>query len=104
MISSYDLDHGKGCHRFALCLNRQPCRTDNREFPKLDSFEAMVENIVDKLAGPGQKMFEQTAVMIIDEGGGLRGLGSFSPRFLGDGPPYPACGLALSRGGKSCTV
>jgi phospholipase C len=69
---------------------------------KLDLFEAMLENILDKLkANP--KLFEETAFMVtFDEGGGFWDSGFFQPLdFFGDGPRIPLIVISpFSRGGK----
>jgi phospholipase C len=69
---------------------------------KLDLFEAMVENIVDKLKAHPE-LFEETAFMItFDEGGGYWDSGFFQPLdFFGDGPRIPMVVVSpFSRGGK----
>ena len=69
---------------------------------KLDLFEAMVENIVDKLQANPQ-LFQQTALVVtMDEGGGYWDSGTFTPLdFFGDGPRIPLIVISpYSRGGK----
>ena len=69
---------------------------------KLDLFEAMLENIVDKLtANPG--LFKDTALFVaFDEGGGYWDSGYFQPLdFFGDGPRIPFIVVSpYSRGGN----
>jgi phospholipase C len=69
---------------------------------KLDLFEAMLENIVDKLlAHP--KLFQETALFVtFDEGGGYFDSGFLQPMdFFGDGPRIPMIVVSpFSRGGK----
>ena len=69
---------------------------------KLDLFEGMLENIVDKLkAHP--KLFKETALIVtFDEGGGYWNSGTFTPLdFFGDGPRIPLVVVSpYSRGGK----
>jgi phospholipase C len=69
---------------------------------KLDLFEAMVENIFDKLQAHPE-LFEETAFMItFDEGGGYWDSGFFQTLdFFGDGPRIPLIVVSpFSRGGK----
>ena len=69
---------------------------------KLDLFEAMVENILDKLKAH-EDLFEQTAFLVtFDEGGGYFDSGFFQPLdFFGDGPRIPLAVVSkFSRGGK----
>ena len=69
---------------------------------KLDLFEAMLENIVDKLIShPG--LFKDTALFVaFDEGGGYWDSGYIQPLdFFGDGPRIPFIVVSpYSRGGK----
>jgi phospholipase C len=68
---------------------------------KLDLFEAMLENIVDKLLAQPE-LFEETALFVtFDEGGGYFDSGFLHPMdFFGDGPPTPMVVVSpfLSRG------
>jgi phospholipase C len=69
---------------------------------KLDLFEAMVENILDKLKAH-RELFEETAFLVtFDEGGGYFDSGFFQPLdFFGDGPRIPLVVVSpFSRGGK----
>jgi phospholipase C len=69
---------------------------------KLDLFEGMVENILDRLKAHPE-LFEDTAFIItFDEGGGYFDSGSFQPLdFFGDGPRIPLVVVSpFSRGGK----
>lgn len=69
---------------------------------KLDLFEAMLENIVDKLLAHPE-LFEQTVLFVtFDEGGGYWDSGFFQPLdFFGDGPRIPMLVVSpFSRGGK----
>jgi phospholipase C len=68
----------------------------------LDLFEAMVENIVDKLKAHPE-LFESTALLVtFDEGGGYFDSGFMQPLdFFGDGPRIPMLVVSpFSRGGK----
>jgi phospholipase C len=67
---------------------------------KLDLFEAMIENIVDRLKVDKNK---DTALLVtFDEGGGLWDSGAFIPLdFFGDGPRIPMLVVShWSKGGK----
>ena len=69
---------------------------------KLDLFEAMTENIVDKLKAHPD-LFRETAFFItFDEGGGYWDSGFYQPLdFFGDGPRIPLIAVSpYSRGGK----
>jgi phospholipase C len=69
---------------------------------KLDLFEAMLENIVDKLKAQPE-LFKNTALIVtFDEGGGYWDSGTFTPLdFFGDGPRIPTLVISpYSRGGK----
>jgi len=69
---------------------------------KLDLFEAMLDNILDKLKKQPE-LFEETAFLVtFDEGGGFRDTGFFQPLdFFGDGPRIPMIVISpFSRGGK----
>jgi phospholipase C len=69
---------------------------------KLDLFEAMVENIVDRLASQ-PALFESTALFVMfDEAGGYWDSGYIQPiDFFGDGPRIPFIVVSPhSRGGK----
>ena len=69
---------------------------------KLDLFEAMVENIVDKLKAHPD-LFKETALFVtFDEGGGYWDSGFIQPLdFFGDGPRIPMLVVSpFSRGGK----
>jgi phospholipase C len=69
---------------------------------KLDLFEAMLENIVDKLTSHPE-LFKDTALFVaFDEGGGYWDSGYFQPLdFFGDGPRIPFLVVSpFSRGGK----
>lgn len=68
----------------------------------LDLFEAMTENIVDKLKHHPE-LFKDTALFVtFDEGGGYWDSGFFAPLdFFGDGPRIPLVVVSpYSRGGK----
>jgi phospholipase C len=68
----------------------------------LDLFEAMLENIVDKLKAHPD-LFKETALLVtFDEGGGYWDSGFFQPLdFFGDGPRIPMLVVSpYSRGGK----
>jgi phospholipase C len=69
---------------------------------KLDLFEALLENILDKLKAQPE-LFEETAfVVTFDESGGLWDSGFMQPLdFFGDGPRIPMIMISpFSRGGK----
>jgi phospholipase C len=69
---------------------------------KLDLFEAMLKNILDKLTA-NQKLFAETAFIVtFDEGGGYWDSGFFQPLdFFGDGPRIPLVVISpYSTGGK----
>jgi phospholipase C len=69
---------------------------------KLDLFEAMLENIVDKLTSQ-PALFKDTALFVaFDEGGGYWDSGYIQPLdFFGDGPRIPFIVVSpYSRGGK----
>jgi len=69
---------------------------------KLDLFEAMLENIVDKLK-KNPDLFRETALFVtFDEGGGYFDSGFMQPLdFFGDGPRIPLIVVSpYSRGGK----
>jgi len=69
---------------------------------KLDLFEGMLENIVDKLKAHPE-LFKDTALLVtVDEGGGYWDSGTFVPLdFFGDGPRIPLIVVSpYSRGGK----
>jgi phospholipase C len=69
---------------------------------KLDLFEAMVQNILNKLKAK-EELFEETAFIVtFDEGGGYWDSGFFQPLdFFGDGPRIPLIVISPhSRGGK----
>jgi phospholipase C len=70
---------------------------------KLDLFEAMLDNIVDKLKRE-PKLFENTALFVtFDEGGGYWDSGFIQPLdFFGDGPRIPL--LVVSRFSKGGNV
>jgi phospholipase C len=95
-----DLDHGK---LPSIAYVKPDSLTDGHPASsKLDLFEAMVENIVDKLKAHPE-LFEQTAFMItFDEGGGYWDSGFFQPLdFFGDGPRIPLLVVSpFARGGK----
>jgi phospholipase C len=67
---------------------------------KLDLFEAMVENIVDKLKVDKNK--DTALIITFDEGGGYWDSGGFMPLdFFGDGPRIPMLVVShWSKGGK----
>ena len=67
---------------------------------KLDLFEAMIENIVDKLKADKNK--DTALIVTFDEGGGLWDSGAFIPLdFFGDGPRIPMLVVShWSKGGK----
>jgi phospholipase C len=95
-----DLDHGK---LPSIAYVKPDSLVDGHPASsKLDLFEAMVDNIVDKLKAHPE-LFEQTAFMItFDEGGGYWDSGFFQPLdFFGDGPRIPLLVVSpFSRGGK----
>lgn len=69
---------------------------------KLDLFEAMVENVVDRLNSQ-PALFNSTALFLVfDEAGGYWDLGYIQPLdFFGDGPRVPFLAVSpYSRGGK----
>jgi phospholipase C len=69
---------------------------------KLSLFEAMLENIVDKLKAK-PKLFKETALLVtFDEGGGYWDSGFMQPLdFFGDGPRIPMIVISpYSRGGR----
>jgi phospholipase C len=69
---------------------------------KLDLFEAMLENILDKLKAKPE-LFKDTAFLVtFDEGGGYWDSGFFQPLdFFGDGPRIPMVVISpYSKGGK----
>jgi phospholipase C len=69
---------------------------------KLGLFEAMLENIVDRLTS-NPRLFKETALFVaFDEGGGYWDSGYFQPLdFFGDGPRIPFIVVSpYSRGGK----
>jgi len=69
---------------------------------KLDLFEAMVENIVDRLTGQPE-LFKSTALFVLfDEAGGYWDSGYIQPLdFFGDGPRIPFIVVSpYSQGGK----
>jgi phospholipase C len=69
---------------------------------KLDLFEAMVKNVVDKLKAHPE-LFQETALLVtMDEGGGYWDSGAFIPLdFFGDGPRIPLLVISpYSRGGR----
>jgi phospholipase C len=69
---------------------------------KLDLFEAMLENIIDKLKAKPE-LFKDTALFVtFDEGGGYFDSGFIQPvDFFGDGPRIPLVVVSpYSRGGK----
>jgi phospholipase C len=67
---------------------------------KLDLFEAMLENIVDKLKVDKNK--DTALIVTFDEGGGMWDSGAFTPLdFFGDGPRIPMLVVShWSKGGK----
>jgi phospholipase C len=69
---------------------------------KLDLFEAMLENILDKLKKQPELFKETAFIVTFDEGGGYWDSGSFQPLdFFGDGPRIPTVVISpFSRGGK----
>ena len=69
---------------------------------KLDLFEAMLENIVDKLKAHPQLFSDTVLFVTFDEGGGYWDSGSFQPLdFFGDGPRIPLVVVSpYARGGK----
>jgi phospholipase C len=69
---------------------------------KLDLFEAMLQNILNRLR-VHEELFEETAFLVtVDEGGGYWDSGFFQPLdFFGDGPRIPLIVISpYSRGGK----
>jgi phospholipase C len=95
-----DLDHGK---LPSIAYVKPDSLVDGHPASsKLDLFEAMVENILDKLKAHPE-LFEETAFIItFDEGGGYWDSGFFQPLdFFGDGPRIPLVVVSpFSRGGK----
>src|SRR5215470_8217419 len=95
-----DLDHGK---LPSIAYVKPDSLVDGHPASsKLDLFEAMVDNIVDKLRAHPE-LFEETAFIItFDEGGGYWDSGFFQPLdFFGDGPRIPLLVVSpFSRGGK----
>jgi len=95
-----DLDHGK---LPSIAYVKPDSLVDGHPASsKLDLFEAMVENILDKLRAHPE-LFEETAFMItFDEGGGYWDSGFFQPLdFFGDGPRIPlVVASPFSRGCK----
>jgi len=69
---------------------------------KLDLFEAMVENILDKLKRHHDLFADTAFIVTFDEGGGYWDSGFFQPLdFFGDGPRIPLVMISpFSRGGK----
>jgi phospholipase C len=67
---------------------------------KLDLFEAMLENIVDKLKADKNK--DTALIVTFDEGGGMWDSGTYTPLdFFGDGPRIPMLVVShWSKGGK----
>jgi phospholipase C len=95
-----DLDHGK---LPSIAYVKPDSLVDGHPASsKLNLFEAMVENILDRLRAHPE-LFEETAFMItFDEGGGYWDSGFFQPLdFFGDGPRIPLVVVSpFSRGGK----
>jgi phospholipase C len=95
-----DLDHGK---LPSIAYVKPDSLVDGHPASsKLGLFEAMVENILDKLRARPE-LFEETAFMItFEEGGGYWDSGFFQPLdFFGDGPRIPLVVVSpFSRGGK----
>jgi phospholipase C len=70
--------------------------------PKLDLFEAFVQNIVDKVEAK-RELFAETAIVVtFGEGGGYYDSGFIQPvDFFGDGPRIPAIMVSpFSTGGR----
>jgi phospholipase C len=69
---------------------------------KLDLFEAMLENILDKLKKQPELFAETAFIVTFDESGGLWDSGFVQPLdFFGDGPRIPLVVISpFSRGGK----
>jgi phospholipase C len=69
---------------------------------KLDLFEAMLENILDKLKAHPDLFKETAFIVTFDEGGGYWDSGFYQPLdFFGDGPRIPLVVISpFSRGGK----
>jgi phospholipase C len=95
-----DLDHG---HLPSIAFVKPDSLVDGHPASsKLDLFEAMLENILDKLKAHPE-LFEETAFIVtFDEGGGFWDSGFFQPLdFFGDGPRIPFVLISsFSRGGK----
>jgi phospholipase C len=95
-----DLDHGR---LPAVSYVKPDSLTDGHPASsKLDLFEGMLENILDKLKAHPE-LFEDTAFIVtVDEGGGYWDSGFFQPLdFFGDGPRIPLVVISpFSRGGK----
>ena len=94
------LDHG---HLPAVSYVKPDSLVDGHPASsKLDLFEAMLENILDKLK-KHPELFEETAFIVtFDESGGLWDSGFVQPLdFFGDGPRIPLVVISpFSRGGK----
>jgi phospholipase C len=69
---------------------------------KLDLFEAMLKNILDKLTANPDLFAETAFIVTVDEGGGYWDSGFFQPLdFFGDGPRIPLVVISpYSTGGK----
>ncbi|MGH6863765.1 MAG: alkaline phosphatase family protein, partial [Methylocella sp.] len=95
-----DLDHG---HLPSIAYVKPDSLVDGHPASsKLDLFEGMVENILDKLKAHPE-LFDETAFIVtFDEGGGYWDSGFIQPLdFFGDGPRIPLIVISpFSRGGK----
>jgi phospholipase C len=95
-----ELDHG---HLPAVAYVKPDSLVDGHPASsKLDLFEAMVDNIVDKLKSHPE-LFKETAFFItFDEGGGYWDSGFIQPLdFFGDGPRIPMIVVSpFAQGGK----
>ncbi len=95
-----ELDHG---HLPSIAYVKPDSLVDGHPASsKLDLFEAMLENILDKLKAHPE-LFEETAFLVtFDEGGGYWDSGFIQPLdFFGDGPRIPLIVISpFSRGGK----
>jgi phospholipase C len=94
------LDHG---HLPSVAYVKPDSLVDGHpQSSKVDLFEGMLENILDKLKARPE-LFEETAFIVtFDEGGGLWDSGFIQPLdFFGDGPRIPFVVISpFSRGGR----
>jgi phospholipase C len=95
-----ELDHGN--LPSVACVKPDSLVDGHPASSKLDLFEAMVDNIVDKLKSRPE-LFKETAFFItFDEGGGYWNSGFIQPLdFFGDGPRIPMIVVSpFAQGGK----